>query len=274
MTTRRTFLQSERRGCRGSGDRRRPAPGRQRPGVTDTEIKIGQTMPYSGPASAYGVIGKTEAAYFKMINEQGGVNGRKINFISLDDGYSPPKTVEQTRRLVEQEQVAFIFNTPRHAAQRRDPAISQRQQGAAALRRHRRRACSPIPSIFPGRWAGSRTTRPKRRSSASTSCATKPDAKIGVLYQNDGFGKDYLIGLKDGLGADHAGHGRQGSRPTRRREPTVDSQIVTLQGSGADVFVDRRDARNSRRRRSARPTTSAGRRCATSPTCRSRSPRC
>ena len=109
-----------------------------RPGSPIREIKIGQTMPYSGPASAYGVIGKTEAAYFKMINEQGGINGRKINLISLDDGYSPPKTVEQMRRLVEQEQVAFIFNslgTPSNAAIR---PLSQREQSAAAVRLHRR----------------------------------------------------------------------------------------------------------------------------------------
>ena len=117
------------------------------PGVTDKEIKIGQTMPYSGPASAYGVIGKTEAAYFKMINEQGGVNGRKINLISLDDGYSPPKTVEQMRRLVEQEQVAFIFQTPRHAAQPRHPAISQRQQGAATVRLDRRQHVHRSPAF-------------------------------------------------------------------------------------------------------------------------------
>src|SRR5271167_4157658 len=109
MITRRSFLQSSAAAAAfaaSAGSARAETPG-----VTDTEIKIGQTMPYSGPASAYGVIGRTEAAYFKMINDQGGVNGRKINFISLDDGYSPPKTVEQVRRLVEQEQVAFLFNT-------------------------------------------------------------------------------------------------------------------------------------------------------------------
>ena len=137
MITRRTFLQSSAAAAAFAASAG-SARADNAPGVTDTEIKIGQTMPYSGPASAYGVIGRAEAAYFKMINEQGGVNGRKINLISLDDAYSPPKTVEQIRRLVEQEQVAFLFQTPRHAAERRDPAISQRQQGAAAVRRDRR----------------------------------------------------------------------------------------------------------------------------------------
>src|ERR1700678_3615675 len=119
MKTRRTFLTSSAAAAAALATSAWPARAENAPGVTDTEIKIGQTMPYSGPASAYGVIGKTEAAYFKMINEAGGVNGRKINFISLDDAYSPPKTVEQIRRLVEQEQVAFIFQslgTPCNAA--------------------------------------------------------------------------------------------------------------------------------------------------------------
>ena len=137
MITRRTFLQSSAAAAAFAASAS-SARADNAPGVTDTEIKIGQTMPYSGPASAYGVIGRTDAAYFKMINEQGGVNGRKINLISLDDGYSPPKTVEQVRRLVEEEKVAFLFNSARHSTQRRDPAISQRQQDPAAVRRHRR----------------------------------------------------------------------------------------------------------------------------------------
>ena len=119
MISRRIFLQTSAVSAAALASGLRAARAANAPGVTDTEIKIGQTMPYSGPASAYGVIGKTEAAYFKMINETGGVNGRKLNLISLDDGYSPPKTVEQIRRLVEQEQVAFIFNslgTPSNAA--------------------------------------------------------------------------------------------------------------------------------------------------------------
>ena len=115
------------------------AAGQYGPGVSDTEIKIGNTMPYSGPASAYGAIGKSEAAYFNMINEQGGINGRKINFITRDDGYSPPKTVEQVRRLVEEDQVLLLFNTLGTPPNTRDPALSERQQGAATVRRHRRR---------------------------------------------------------------------------------------------------------------------------------------
>ena len=174
MINRRTFLQSSAAAaafaasaCSARAD--------NAPGVTDTEIKIGQTMPYSGPASAYGVIGKTEAAYFKMINEQGGVNGRKINLISLDDGYSPPKTVEQTRRLVEQEQVAFMFNslgTPPNAA--RSVPIPERQQDAAALRRHRRRMLAD-PKHFPMDH-GLAAELPDRgaQSSASTSSRRSP----------------------------------------------------------------------------------------------------
>jgi branched-chain amino acid transport system substrate-binding protein len=204
-------------------------------GVTDAEIKIGQTMPYSGPASAYAVIGKAEVAYFKMINEAGGVNGRKLNLISLDDGYSPPKTVEQTRRLVEQEQVAFIFNslgTSQNAAIR--PYLTENK----------------IPQVFvasgaamwndPKNFPWTMGFQPNYQTEASIFgkhiLATKPDAKIGVLYQNDAFGKDYLTGVRAGLGADHAGMViKEASYETS--EPTVDSQIVTLQGSGADVFV-------------------------------------
>ena len=114
------------------------AEGQYGPGVSDTEIKIGNTMPYSGPASPYGTIGKSEAAYFNMINEQGGINGRKINFISRDDSYSPPKTVEQVRKLVEQDNVLALFQTFRHGAQLRDPGVLERQQGAATVRPHRR----------------------------------------------------------------------------------------------------------------------------------------
>ena len=167
MITRRSFLQSSAAAAAlaaSAGSARAD----NAPGITDTEIKIGKTMPYSGPASAYGVIGRTETAYFKMINEQGGVNGRKINFISLDDAYSPPKTVEQVRRLVEDEKGGVPVPDARHPAELGDPAISQRQQGAAAVRRDRRQRRSPIPSISPGRWASSPTTRPKRTSTPST----------------------------------------------------------------------------------------------------------
>src|SRR3984885_2616543 len=205
------------------------------PGITDTEIKIGQTMPYSGPASAYGVIGRADAAYFKMINEAGGVNGRKINLISLDDGYSPPKTVEQIRRLVEQEQVAFIFNslgTPTNAAIRQylnDNRVPQLFIASGAV-------MFSDPQRFPWTMGFIPNFRAEARIYARHIVATKPEAKIGVLYQNDSFGKDYLIGLKDALGGDH------GAKVIKEAsfeiyEPTVDSQIATLQGSGADVLL-------------------------------------
>ena len=148
------------------------------PGVTATEIKIGNTMPYSGPASSYGVIGKTEAAFFKMINEQGGVAGRKINFISLDDGYSPPKTVEQTQQAGRAGRGGVHVQHAGHAAQHGDREISQRAQGAAAVRRDRRRQMGRTTRISPGRSASSRAIAPRRRSTPNTFCKNKPDAKI------------------------------------------------------------------------------------------------
>jgi branched-chain amino acid transport system substrate-binding protein len=205
------------------------------PGITDTEIKIGNTMPYSGPASAYGVIGRTEAAYFKMINEQGGVNGRKINYNSLDDAYSPPKTVEQVRRLVEDEKVAFLFQTlgtPPNLAIRPYCNANKVPQlfvstGASTF---------ADPEHFPWTIGFNPNYQTEARIYGKHILATKPDGKIAVLYQNDGFGKDYLIGLKDALGADHAGMiVKEASYETS--EPTVDSQVVTLQGSGADVLL-------------------------------------
>jgi branched-chain amino acid transport system substrate-binding protein len=233
MITRRTFLQSSAAAAfaAGSGSARAD----DAPGVTGTEIKIGQTMPYSGPASAYGVIGRTEAAYFKMINEQGGVNGRKINLLSLDDGYSPPKTVEQVRRLVEEEKVAFLFQTlgtPPNLAIRQylnDNKVPQLfvATGAAAF---------SDPEHFPWTMGYNPSYRTEAHIYAKAILKTKPDGKIAVLYQNDGFGKDYLIGLKDVLGSDHAGMlVKEASYETS--EPTVDSQIVTLQGSGADILI-------------------------------------
>jgi branched-chain amino acid transport system substrate-binding protein len=233
MINRRTFLKSSAAAAFAASAGSARAD--NAPGVTDAEIKIGQTMPYSGPASAYGVIGRAEAAYFKMINEQGGINGRKINFISLDDAYSPPKTVEQVRRLVEQEQVAFIFNslgTPPNVAIRQylnDNKIPQLFVATGA-------AIFADPQHFPWTigWQPNYVTEAK--IFAKHILKTKPDAKIAVLYQNDGFGKEYLAGLKEGLGADKAGMViKEASYETS--EPTVDSQIVTLQGSGADVLL-------------------------------------
>jgi branched-chain amino acid transport system substrate-binding protein len=233
MLTRRSFLQSS--AATAAFAMSAGAVRADTPGVTDTEIKIGQTMPYSGPASAYGVIGKADTAYFKMINEMGGVNGRKINLISLDDGYSPPKTVEQIRRLVEQEQVAFIYNmlgTPCCAAVRQylnDNKVPQLFCATGA-------SMFSDPQHFPWTIGWQPNYQTEARIFAKHILASKPDAKIAVLYQNDGFGKDYLIGLKDGLGADHAGMViKEASYETS--EPTVDSQIVSLQGSGADVFL-------------------------------------
>ncbi|HKN30742.1 MAG TPA: ABC transporter substrate-binding protein [Roseiarcus sp.] len=234
MATRRSFLQS---GAAAAvfGSWARPARAANTPGVTDTEIKIGQTMPYSGPVSAYGVIGRTEAAYFKMINEQGGVNGRKITLISLDDGYSPPKTVELVRQLVEGQRVAFLFQTlgtPPNLAIRQylnDNKVPQLFVSTGA-------AMFSDPQHFPWTMGFIPSYQTEAHIFAKHILATKPDAKIGVLYQNDGFGKDYLIGLRDGLGADHAGMVIK-EVSYEVSEPTVDSQIVTLQGSGADVFL-------------------------------------
>ena len=233
MTTRRIFLQSSAAAAAALATSAWPARAENAPGITDTEIKIGQTMPYSGPASAYGVIGKTEAAYFKMINEKGGVNGRKINLISLDDGYSPPKTVEQIRRLVEQEQVAFIFQslgTPCNAAIRQylnDNKVPQLFVSTGA-------AMFSDPEHFPWTIGFNPNYQTEAKIYGKHILATKPDAKIGVLYQNDGFGKDYLIGLKEALGADHAGMLiKEVSYETS--EPTVE-------------FTDRQLARLGRRR--------------------------
>jgi branched-chain amino acid transport system substrate-binding protein len=234
MITRRSFLQSSAAAAALAASAS-SARAENAPGITDAEIKIGQTMPYSGPASAYGVIGRAGAAYFKMINEQGGINGRKINFISLDDAYSPPKTVEQVCRLVEDEKVAFLFNTlgtPPNLAIRQylnDNKVPQLfvATGAAAF---------SDPQHFPWTIGWQPNYQTEAKIFAKHILKTKPDGKIGVLYQNDAFGKDYLIGLKDGLGADHAGMViKEASYETS--EPTVDSQVVTLQGSGADIFL-------------------------------------
>ena len=205
------------------------------PGVSASEIRIGQTMPYSGPASAYGVIGKVEAAYFRMVNEQGGVNGRKIMFISLDDGYSPPRTVEQTRRLVEQEDVAFIFNSlgvaPSLAVrdylnERKVPQLFV-ASGASAF-------CDP--DHYPWTLGLQPNYQTEARIFAEHILSAKPDAKIALLYQNDDFGRDYLIGLKTGLGGARAGQ-LVATASYETSEPTVDSQVATLQGARADAFV-------------------------------------
>ncbi len=233
MITRRSLLQS---GAAAIAFAAGPRSARaDTPGITDTEIKIGQTMPYSGPASAYGVIGRTEAAYFKMINEKGGVNGRKINLISLDDAYSPPKTVEQVRRLVEDEKVAFLFQTlgtaPNLAIRQylNDNKIPQLfvSTGASAF---------ADPEHFPWTIGYNPNYRTEARIYGRHILANTPDGKIAVLYQNDGFGKDYLIGLKSALG-DKADAMIVKEASYETSEPTINSQIVTLQGSGANVLI-------------------------------------
>src|SRR3984957_16999427 len=235
MITRRFLLQSSAASAAYLASGVWPARAANAPGVTDTEIKIGQTMPYSGPASAYGVLGRTQAAYFKMINEQGGVNGRKLNLMSVDDGYSPPKTVEQTRRLVEQEGVAFIFGslgTPTNAAIRsylNDNKVPQLFVITGAN-------MFGDPQHYPWTMAVSPPYQTAAHIFAKHILETKPNAKIGVLYQNDDFGKDYLVGLHNGLGDDHAAMIIK-EVSYEVLEPTVDSQVVTLQGAGTETLI-------------------------------------
>jgi branched-chain amino acid transport system substrate-binding protein len=209
--------------------------GQYGPGASDTEIKIGNTMPYSGPASAYGVIGKSEAAYFAMINDQGGVNGRKINFISRDDGYSPPKTVELVRKLVEEDQVLLMFQTlgtpPNTAIQDylNDNKVPQLFVSTGAEKWN-------DPKHHPWTMGWQPSYRVEARIYARYILKNIPDAKIAVLYQNDDFGKDYIIGLREGLG-DNAAKMIVATKTYETTDPTVDSQIAALQGSGADVLL-------------------------------------
>jgi branched-chain amino acid transport system substrate-binding protein len=211
------------------------AAGQYGPGASDSEIKIGNTMPYSGPASAYATIGKAEAAYFTMINEQGGVNGRKINFISRDDGYSPPKTVEVVRKLVEEDQVLLIFNplgTPPNTAIRgylNENKVPQLFVATGADKWN-------DPKNFPWTMGYQPSYRIEARIYGRYILKEQPNAKIALLYQNDDFGKDYLIGLREGLG-DKADKMLVATKTYETTDPTVDSQIVSLQGSGADVLV-------------------------------------
>ncbi len=205
-------------------------------GATDTEIKIGNIMPYSGPASAYGVIGKTEAAYFKMINDQGGINGRKINFISYDDAYSPPKTVEQARKLVESDEVLFIFNslgTPPNSAIHKYMNAKKVPQLFVATGATKWND----PKDFPWTMGWQPNYQSETRIYAKYIMQHMPKAKIAVLYQNDDYGKDYLKGLLDGLGA-KAKTMIVAQDSYELSEPTIDSHIVKLKASGADVFIN------------------------------------
>ena len=204
------------------------------PGASDTEIKIGNIMPYSGPASAYGVIGKTEAAYFNMINEKGGINGRKINFISYDDGYSPPKTVEQARKLVESDNVLMIFNplgTPPNTAIQKymnQKKVPQLFVATGATKWN-------DPKHFPWTMGWQPSYQAEGTIYPQYILKNKPNAKIAILYQNDDYGKDYLKGFMDGL----AGKIKPVITLTYEvSDPTIDSQMTRLQASGADTFFN------------------------------------
>ena len=206
------------------------------PGATDNRIKIGNIMPYSGPASAYAVIGRTETAYFKKINDEGGINGRKIDFISYDDGYSPPKTVEQARKLVEDDNVLLIFNslgTPTNSAihvYMNEKKVPQLFVATGATKWN-------DPKHFPWTMGWQPSYQAEGRIYAKYILKELPNAKIAILYQNDDYGKDYVKGLKDGLGAKAKSMvvAEQGYETT---EPTINSEVVRLQASGADVFFN------------------------------------
>jgi branched-chain amino acid transport system substrate-binding protein len=232
MISRRTALAAGLATFAGTLPRARAA---SMPGVTATEIKVGNTMPYSGPASSYSVIGHTESAYFNMINEQGGVAGHKINFLSLDDGYSPPKTVEDVRELVEQDQVAFCFQT-----------LGTPTNSAIATYLNNKK----VPQLFVGsgasKWSDYQKYpwtmgwQPNYRTEAQVytkyALQNVKDPKFGILYQNDDFGKDYPTGVRDILGKDWDKLVTK-SLSYETTDPTIDSQIAELQGSGANVLV-------------------------------------
>jgi branched-chain amino acid transport system substrate-binding protein len=206
------------------------------PGVTDTEIKIGNCAPYSGPASSYSTIWKSEARFYAMVNSEGGVNGRKITFISYDDAYSPPKTVEMTRKLVEQDQVFVVANsagTPTNTAVWKylnDRKVPQLLVGTGATK-------WDDPKGHPWTIGFQPNYQSAGRIYAAYILKNKPDAKVGVLYQDDDFGKDYLKGVIDGLGGKAASMIKvKASYETS--DPTVDSQVVEMKAAGCDVCVN------------------------------------
>jgi len=204
-------------------------------GVSATEIKVGQTMPYSGPVSAFGALGKGEVGYFKMLNERGGINGRKINLISLDDGYAPPKSVEQTRRLVESDEVALIFSSIGTA---HNTAIAKYLQSKTIPQLFVGSGASKFADIaqYPQATLGVQAPfRYEARLYARHALARNPNAKFAVISQNDDYGRDYLLGLKDVLGDKY--DSLVTSATYEVQDPTIDSQIVKLKASGADVFV-------------------------------------
>jgi branched-chain amino acid transport system substrate-binding protein len=203
-------------------------------GASDTEIKIGNIMPYSGPASSYGVIGKTEQAFFNMINAGGGINGRKITFLSYDDAYSPPKAVEQARKLVEDDGVLLIFNplgTPSNSAIQKYMNIKKVPQLFVATGASKWNN----PKEFPWTMGWQPSYQIEAQIYAKYLLKHKPDAKIGVLYQNDDFGKDYMKGLKDGLGPKASMITAEESYETT--EPSIDGHVVKLKAAGVDVFI-------------------------------------
>jgi branched-chain amino acid transport system substrate-binding protein len=205
-------------------------------GASDTEIRIGNVEAYSGPASAYGIIGKTEEAYFKMINEAGGVNGRKINFISYDDGYSPPKTVEQIRKLIESDEVLLVFNalgTPTQTAVQKYHNTKKVPQLFLATGASKWND----PKDFPWTMGFQPSYRVEARIFAKYILKEKPNAKVAVFYQNDDFGKDYVAGLKEVFG-DKASSLIVAEESYETTEPSIDSHIVKLKGTGADVLVN------------------------------------
>ena len=207
------------------------------PGVTDTEIKIGNTMPYSGPASALGTVGKVIAAYFTMINEKGGVDGRKLTLLSRDDGFSPPKTVEQTRQLVESDHVAFMFATmgtaPNSAIQKylNENHVPQLFLISSASKWN-------DPKKFP--WSIAFPWQPPYAAEANIylryALAQKPSAKLAILYENDDAGKEYLKATREALGTD-ANTAIANALPFEVADPTVDSQIISLAAANADAFM-------------------------------------
>ena len=211
------------------------AQARTDPGVSDTEIKLGQTAPYSGPVSAYGTFGRASVAYFAMINEQGGVNGRKITLLTADDGFSPPKAVEQVRKLVEADGVFAMFapvGTATNVAVRKylnDRKVPQLflQSGISKFN---------DPKNFPWSLSGLPNYDTEVRAFARHILTARPHGKVAILYQNDDFGKEYVAGLKEGLGA-HAKEMTAGEQSFELTDPTVESQVIALRGSGADVLL-------------------------------------
>src|SRR6185312_10294917 len=204
-------------------------------GVTATEIRIGQTMPYSGPVSAFGALGKGEVGYFRLINERGGINGRKVNLISLDDGYAPPKTVEQTRRLVESDEVALIFSSIGTA---HNTAIAKYLQSKNIPQLFLASGASKFGDIaqYPQATIGVQAPfRYEARLYARHALQKNPDAKFAVISQNDDYGRDYLLGLKDVLGEKYDSVVTAATYEVT--DPTIDSQIVKLKASGAEMFV-------------------------------------